>query len=290
MTLYELFAAYEREALVGATKNTVAKFRMAISELSVVVERIARLEDLTDSNLAEVARRKLDKGRSPATANVSLHKLAALWTFAHRDGLTLKGPRVKALTEPERNPTAWSREQLDRLFRAAEVAPVPVDKIPGKLWWPACLSVLWDTGERCGAIIDQARWDDLLDGVLLVPAAHRKGKTRDKLYTLHPETVCKIDRLREYGSPLILPWPLHRASLFNQFRGILKRAGLPSDRWHMLHAIRRSVASHAAKAGADASALLDHADSSITRRYYIDRRIVPAPRAIDVLFRPAECP
>ena len=287
MTLLELFALYERETLVGTTFNTKAKFLMAIRELGEVVGHAATLDDLTDSNLSEVARRKLAAGRTPATANVSLHKLAALWSYAHRDGLTAKGPRVKALTEPERNPTAWSREQLDRLFRAAETYPVPVGPIPGGLWWSACLAVLWDTGERCGAVINRATWDDLLDGVLLVPASHRKGKTRDRLYTLHPETVQKLERLREYNSPLVLPWPLHKSSLFNHLKRMLRGAGLPCDRWHMLHAIRRSVASHAAKAGADASALLDHSDASITRRYYIDRRIVPAPRAIDVLFRPA---
>jgi integrase len=164
---------------------------------------------------------------------------------------------------------------------------VPVGPIPGGLWWSACLAVLWDTGERCGAIIHRATWDDLLDGVLLVPASHRKGKTRDRLYTLHSETVAKLERLREYNSPLLLPWPLHKSSLFNHLKRMLRGADLPADRWHMLHAIRRSVASHAAKAGADASALLDHSDASITRRYYIDRRIVPQPRAIDVLFRPA---
>lgn len=286
MTLLELFAQYERETLVGTTFNTKAKFLMAIRELGEVVGHVATLDDLTDSNLSEVARRKLAKGRTPATANVSLHKLAALWSYAHRDGLTPKGPRVKALAEPERNPVAWSTGQLATLFRAAENTTVPVGPIPGNLWWSACIAILWDTGERCGAIIGRAKWGDLLDNVLLVPASHRKGKTRDKLYALHPSTMAKVQRLREYTDELVLPWPLCRASLFNQFKSLLKSAGLPCDRWHMLHAIRRSVASHAALAGADAAALLDHSDASITRRYYIDRRIVPAQRAIDFLFRP----
>lgn len=288
MTLLELFAAYEREMLVGATNNTRAKFSMAIRELGAIVGHVPTIDDLTDGNLAEVARRKLAAGRSAATANVSLHKLAALWSYAHKDGVTAKGPRVKALTEPERNPVAWSTGQLATLFRAAENATVPVGSIPGHLWWSACVAVLWDTGERCGAIIGRARWDDLLDGVLLVPAAHRKGKTRDRLYSLHGDTVAKLTRLRGYCDDLIFPWPLSRATLFNQFKTLLRRGGLPSDRSHMLHAIRRSVASHAALAGADAAALLDHSDASITRKYYIDRRIVPAPRAIDFLFRPGK--
>lgn len=148
------------------------------------------------------------------------------------------------------------------------------------------VSVLWDTGERIGAVL-QLEWQHLNGTTLHVPAGTRKGKTRDKMYSLHPDTVALLETIHAvYGGSMLLPLDCCYESLFNRLRAMLNRAGLPSDRKHLFHCIRRSVASHGAAAGADASQLLDHSDPSITRRYYLDPRIVPAPRAVDVLFRP----
>lgn len=55
----------------------------------------------------------------------------------------------------------------------------------------------------------------------------------------------------------------------------------------MFHALRRTCASHLAVAGADATAYLGHSSDAITRRHYLDPRIVRARgvRAIDAVPR-----
>lgn len=286
MYLVDLLARYRAAKLKDASPNTDQKFRQSVAELARVVGRPPTLADLTDANIDTMMVAKSRQGRSPASVNTLAAKLCALWTWAHRKGITTTGPDVQMMREPRIAPVAWSREQLDQVFDAVAQAEGNVAGVPAPLFWRCLLSILWDTGERRGAVVNQLPWENLAHGQLLVPASARKGKTRDMVYTLHPDTVRLCEMIRGYGLPSIIYWDRTVHQLANRYRTILKRAGLPHDRKHLFHCIRRSVASHGAAAGADASQLLDHSDPSITRRYYLDPRIVPAPRAVDVLFRP----
>lgn len=286
MTLFELIDRYAARRLVGKAKSTELKYRRIARDLGKMLGRMPTVEDLTDDNVADLMARKLAAGRSPYTVNDARSKLVALWTFAAKRGLCSRFPDVDRLHEPESAPVAWTEQQLADVFAACELAIGEMGGVPGPLWWRALISVLWDTGERIGAVLS-LEWTRLADGVLHVPADRRKGKTRDKLYTLHPDTVAILQRTSEYHSgPLMFPASCTYQSLFNRLRSMLRRAGLPHDRKHLFHCLRRSVASHAAACGADASRLMDHSDPVITRRYYLDPRIVPAPKAVDVLFRP----
>lgn len=286
MTLFDVVDRYAARRLMGANKRTETKYRRVVRYLGQVVGRLPLVEDLTDDNVAAVMQMKMREGCSPYTVNDIRSKLVSLWTFAAKRGDAPRFPDVDRLAEPAAAPVAWSADQLASVFAAMDAATQPVAGVPGPLWWKTLLSILWDTGERRGAIVNRLPWSCLVDGRLLVPAEVRKGKTRDKLYTLHADTVALCDQVRAFGHDLIVKWDRTDEQLVNRYRTLLKRAGLPHDRKHMFHCIRRSVASHAAASGADATAILDHADPSITRRYYLDPRIVPQPQAVDVLFRP----
>ncbi len=48
--------------------------------------------------------------------------------------------------------------------------------------------------------------------------------------------------------------------------------------------MRKSVASHATAAGANAAAMLGHSDPRVTLASYIDPRVATPPQASDVLF------
>lgn len=85
----------------------------------------------------------------------------------------------------------------------------------------------------------------------------------------------------------VFPWPYTDTYLWRKYEALLNRAGLPSDRAHKFHCVRKSVASYFEAAGGNATELLGHSSRRITRRY-LDPRVVSPPQASDVLFRPGE--
>lgn len=286
MNLFDAFERYKNRRLIGCSKNTEGKFRRAIRNLGILVGHLPTTDDLTDDNIADLLATVLAKGRTPDTANDYRNKLVALWTFCARRRWVDTFPDIRQLDMPEHAPVAWTRDELPKVFAATELAYQPICGIPGPLWFRLFVSLLWDTGERSGAIL-LARREHVIGDTLFVPAANRKGKTRDKIYTLHSDTL-ELIRERDIYTQRdeLLPKDFNRATIYNRWRSCLKRAGLPHDSKHMFHCFRRSVASHAKAAGADATDLLDHSSSAITKASYLDPRIVPAPKAVDVLFRP----
>lgn len=282
--LFDAFERYRARKLIGAAANTEGKFRRAIFALGTLVGHLPTVDDLTDDNIADLVASVIARGRSAYTANDYRSKLVALWTFCARRRWTETYPDVDEAPTEKRNPVAWTRDELARVIAATALARQPMGGIPGPTWYRALLLVLWDTGERIGAIL-RAERSQLHGDTLLVPAAHRKGKTRDMVYTLHPDTVAAIAAMGEPRA-MLFPRDCTTETVANRWRACLKRAGLPHDRQHLFHCVRRSVASHAKAAGGDATALLDHSSSAITRDSYIDRRIVQPARAVDVLFRP----
>ena len=193
-------------------------------------------------------------------------------------------PTVTRIPEPVRIPVAWSREDLDRLFRAADTERLLISGVPSPSWWRTLHLVAWDTGERITALLGCC-WSHLSGEWLTIPAELRKGKRSDRAYRLAPQTLAALERIREPERPEIWPWPYHRSYLWIRYRIIRQRAGLPTDRRSAFHRIRRSVASHYEAAGGNATELLGH-ESRATTRAYLDPRIVETPQAVDLLFRP----
>jgi integrase len=90
--------------------------------------------------------------------------------------------------------------------------------------------------------------------------------------------------------PLILPWDRSEASYFHHWDRLLKYAGLPADRYHKTHALRKSHASHLAAAGVDASRALGHSSPLVTYEHYLDPQIVGAIDHGDRLPDPTRVP
>lgn len=284
MLLFDVLDRYRTRKLLGAAAGTEGKFRRAIVALGVLVGRLPTVADLTDDNIADLVASVIRKGRSAYTANDYRSKLVALWTFAAKRRWAATFPDVDRVATEARNPVAWTREELARVVAATRHAGGSIGGVPGAVWFRALILVLWDTGERIGAIL-RAERSQLCGATLIVLAAHRKGKTRDMVYTLHPDTVAAIEAMGTTAG-LLFPRECHKETIANRWRACLRAEGLPFDRQHMFHCMRRSVASHAKAAGGDATALLDHSSSAITQASYIDRRIVAPARAVDILFRP----
>src|SRR5690606_13423466 len=67
--------------------------------------------------------------------------------------------------------------------------------------------------------------------------------------------------------------PYNPQYIWRRFGVILESAGMPNDRKHKFHAIRKATASYMHAAGVDATAAMGHSSPDVTMRFYLDPRI-----------------
>jgi integrase len=261
------------------TKHTRMQYAIVMRGFKHYLGREPMLTDLDDDVVSAWMGQMLDDGLAPKTVNERAGWLKAFWSWLAKKRIVDQFPFVVRVKQPKRIPRAWRTEEFARLFLAAE-------RKGG--FWPALLSVLWDTAARIGEIL-ALRWEWLEweTGVLSVPAEVRKCGERDMVYQLGADTLDRLRRLPR-DSDLIFPFPRNRTLLYAEFKEILKDAGLPHDRNCFFHKIRRTVASYMQKAGYDACLMLKHSTPSVTIESYLDPAIVGTARPCDVLPRPGK--
>ena len=286
--LWDLLTQYGKVRLRGASPSSVNQYHCTLRNFDRVLGHPATLPDLTEEHITDAMWWLVERGRSRATANTLRRGLVALWNYAARQRIVERFPEISKIVEPERAPIAWSQEQLAALFGACQAQKGTIAGIPAALWWTALHAVAWDTGERIAAMLSLA-WVDWNPATrwLIARAETRKWKRKDKSWRLHPDTAAAIELIRDPARELIFPWPHRYDYLFQKYETLLKSAGLPFDRKHKFHCIRRSVASWFEAAGGNATKLLGHS-SRRTTEAYLDPSIVVDEQASDVLFRPGD--
>lgn len=278
---------YERQRLRGCSNSTRWQFRINLRHFGQFLGRPAVLSDLTDDTIADVmAWFVMVKKRAPRTANKFRDNMLALWRFLARKQIVSHWPDVEALAEPRRIPVAWTRSQLATLFKALSAQTGDYCGVPAAAWWNCLHSIAWDTGERISAILaTEWRQLDLDAGWCIMRAESRKGRREDILSKLHGDTVIALRAIQDPERTMVFPWPYSKTYVWNRYKRILRLAGLPHDREHKFHCLRKSVASYFEAAGGDATKLLGHSARRVTLRY-IDPRVVIQQHAADMLFRP----
>lgn len=281
MLLADFFErVYLPRRLRGRSENSIRLYRLCLRQFGRTLGRDPEVADLNEDNvLAHLSRRS---SVAPATRNKELTELKAMWRLAAQRGLLTTWPDVQDEPEPERDPIAWTAEEVHRLLAAAEAMPGMIGDAPQRAWWPALIRLTLDTAERVGCV-RQARWDWLQSEWLCVPAEARKGKTRDRRYRLSTPTVAALERLREHARGAeIFAWPYAETYLWTLYRRVVARAGLPTGRKYQLHALRKTTASAIYAAGMDPQEALDHSDRRTTAKY-IDPRFSRTRQPCDVL-------
>lgn len=267
--------------LKGIDDRTVALYKFTIKPFSAFLGRQALLTDLEELQVARFLQKRV-RERAPATAAKDRAQLRAIWEFAARRKLVDTWPSMPRITVPERVPEAWVTEEMSRMLESAAKETANYDGIPASLWWRALLLVAYDTGERATAVVS-LRWADVRGSAVVFRAEDRKGKRRDILREIGPETVAALEAIRG-DRELVFPFPRAKTYLWDRLGIILKRAGLPHGRRDKFHKIRRTTASYYEAAGGSAQRLLDHSSPAVTRRY-LDPRIVKGLAAPDVIPR-----
>lgn len=285
MTLVEFFeTVYSPLKLRGRSENTKRLYHCTIRSLRRFLGRDPQISDLDDLTLARFLSHRAET-RSPFTSEKERTQLVSLWRFARERGVVSTSPCVPPTPLPERIPTAWSVESVRSVIKAASEEKGFVCGVPAGTYFQALCSVLWETAERIGAVLS-LKVLDYQNGQILCRAEYRKGKKRDKLYTLSPGTRRLIDEMIRGKKPndAIFRWHKQKTNLWYAFGKIVERAGLGKGRNAKFHMLRRSSATHFAAAGGDAVALLDHSSPRICKAYYLDPRFLQSgPPPCDVL-------
>lgn len=288
MTIIDFYqSTYEPLALRNSSQNTRRLYGITLRLLDRYLQRPSKLTDLNDRTVSAFATWRQDQGVTVTTVQRDLSTLLALWRWSHKKGYVKNYPDVEIGRRPKRTPIAWRREELDQLVEAAKSETSLVGDVPGGIYWNALLLVLWDTGERIGAVTALRRNRiDLKEGWITFNAESRKGGNQDNTAKIAGDTVRAVAALiKEHRVTHPFRWPGHPSNIYKRYEKILARAGLPSGREYKFHAIRKSTASHYEAAGGNATKLLGHSSRRITKAY-LDPRIVEKKSAVDLLFRP----
>lgn len=278
---------YEPLALRSRRRNTKRLYAATINSFERFLGRAPNLHDLNDATVSKFAAHRIDSGLSKYTVNKDLFNLLAIWRWAHKKGHLKAWPDVALEKPPAKAPVAWMREELDALVAACRREEGHIGHYRAADFWTALVLLMWDTGERVGACL-ALDWSqvDLRRRWVRFDAEDRKGGQADNQLPIADDTAAALAKLKPFEG-LVFRWPYTPTYIYQKYAAVLRRAGLPADRLHKFHCIRKSTASHYEAAGGNATELLGHSSRKVTKAY-LDRRIVKPQSAIDKLFRPGK--
>ena len=287
---------YVPQRLADSSHETVMMYRKPLDEFSRWLACDATFANLTDDSIEQFLAWLKASGRlGNPTINKYRAELLAVWNHAWRKGKVSAPVRdVGRLREVERVPEAWSTDQVQQILDAARSVSGTIGAVPARVWWPAIVLTLYDTGLRIDALMRATSIDLNRDSRWLTVRAETQKQKADQVFRLHPETMTAIALVDAAVSPhrdRLFPTNLQspRNHLGDCYRQILLNAGLSAGRRDLFHKMRRTSATAVTRSlGIDAAQKhLGHSSVSVTRRY-IDPRLVGPTQltAADAIERP----
>lgn len=294
-TLLELIDRYFLVHNLSWGKDSANQLRTAVRSYEKMLGRPATLQDLEQDALAAWLHWLLHtRQRSPATVRSKRQNLLQLWRCAYRLKLIPDPPsELPIVRDPEPDPASWRPLDLEMLLPQARawkvIGRAQASVLWSGRWMEALLLVLYETGERIGALRHLKRSAFVpATASLYVPAGVRKGRRKTRHYGLRPATCDLLSELLAASSAeqceLLFPYLGSTESLRRILTGLLKKSGLPHDRWSKFHRFRRTHATQIAAATDEQTAqkALSHSTPAITARY-INRAALPPTRYCDLL-------
>jgi integrase len=267
--------------LTGISDRTVELYDYTLRKWGEVLGRPPETSDLEELTVARFLAHRV-RTKSAASAAKDRAQCRALWEFCARRRLCETWPAMPRIIVPERVPEAWLTEEMTRLLAAASQETGRVDAFPAADVWKALLLLSYDTGERITPLLE-LKSCDVRGCNVIFRAEQRKGRRRDIMREISVACAGALLAVRRGPDDTAIPWDRHRTCVWRLLKGILQRAGLPSDRRCKFHRIRKTTASYYEAAGGSAQRLLDHSSPAVTRKY-LDPRIVsqgvPAPSVL----------
>ena len=261
---------------LGLSHLGVEQLRVAGRRLNAWAGHDTCLAELSAELVAGFLRHLLDSGQAPATVNSKRRCLLTLWRSAHEAGLAPPLAVIRPAREPQRVPDSWSLDQVGQLLRHCQTLVGTVGDVPKNDFFASLFLVLYDSGERVGAVMQCRREDfDEARATLRIRAESQKC-CRERLCCVSPETVRSLRGLLAL-SPLripIWPWFRTRRHFFRVLRQIIEGAGLPASKGGMglTHRLRRTSGSLVEAAGGQGHLHLGNS-RRVFEVHYLDPRV-----------------
>jgi integrase len=265
--------------------HTRDHYRRAVRQFSEYLEHEATSEDLTDELVAVWLNDAIAQGLCERTANSRGKCLLALWRWLAKKRVVDQFPTVNRIREPELLPDTWSDAEIAKLFTACASEKGWVGPHLASDWWLSLHCTIYDTGERIGCVLQWRRsMVNIEAGTASIPAAIRKGGQKSMVYRLTQRTCEILARMARVPSDTGLIWdrPFRDdQSLYNRYRKVVKRAGLPwVSRKTGFHKLRRTVYTKIEEEGGDATRLSGHTTRRVLEDHYLDRARLLDRRAV----------
>ncbi len=291
MLLSELTEKYCAENPQVKSTETIRLLKSSVRQYVVYLKRPGIVADFTAENITSYIRYRRQAGKAESTIERESAKLMTLWRWAAGEGM-IQPPKIRIEKAQVDTPVCFLRCELRRLFKAARTYDRTIGGVSGDVFLLALLTTIWDTAERIGAVrsIHRTEFDVAKRGVLSrrgwVTIRHRKRSGKTLVRPLRRSTAYYVRQLlaaTDAKQPFAI---VDRSALYQHLDRVLERAGLPVDRKHKFHCVRRSHASYLKRAGGDAQTSLGHADPATAQLRYYDPRVTERWHAIDFLFNP----
>jgi integrase len=280
---------YAPRRFVDCSKNTVVSYRTAVRRLNEFCRCVVLLSRLCDDLVERFLVWLAECGYPPATRKRMRGEILAIARFSFRKRFTDYQPRdVDAIKLPKIEPDAWSVAEVGRLLAVAASTEGTVSGFPARIYWPALLMLIYDTGLRINALMRLRMEDvDLETGWVKARWATQKQRA-DQVLPIHRDTIALLLQMGDRDRDLLFPFPFKSSeALTSRLRLLLQRAGLPSGKRELFHKLRRTAGTMTAAASDEFAAmrLLGHSSINVTRRY-LDRTKLNLPRIVDEMQRP----
>jgi integrase len=267
--------------------QTIRQYGRCLRLFGEYLERPAVLADLTDKVVGTFLRWLVDhQGVKVHTANGYVKQIKAIWNWAAKKRLVKLFPTIEKLPAPKSIPIAWTEAELRQLIDACRKMRGTIGDWRAADIWLAFHHLLWDSGERTGAMLAM-RWEWLSweDCFLLVPGEFRKGRQKPMVYHLKPQTIAALEKIREPQRDLMFGMISKNHQFYARYKQLVTDAGLQ----YVPHKtapqkMRRTYASFIEANGGNATRALKHVDRRVTEESYLDPRIAETHQENERLF------
>ncbi len=259
-------------AHLGICAETVRQMEISVRLLDRWAGHQVQVFELSDQLLRSFLSDYLSRV-SAATVNAKRRQLLALWRAAADDGLVDRRPgKVARAPENLAEPEAWTMDQVTAILGVAKERPGMIGDMPAGQWWLSLLLVIYDTGERIGAVLETLTRDVLLDWPGVLFRTRKQHAARWQPISDQAADACRSiwsDKRRT-----MWPWTKSREWLERTFRELLAVAGVPygRDRGGLFHKLRRTSGSLVEASGGDGARHLGNS-RAVFERHYRDPRI-----------------
>ncbi len=173
---------YRPRKLLGKSERSLTELRGTVNAWARCLGREPELADLCDDEVVTFLAWYYDQPVSTtrphhelASVEKQRRNLVAIANFAVKTGLLAEPLSIEPFDVPDREPQAWSEEQLAKLLYQASIMPGTIGGIPAGRWWVALILMIYACGPRITAIM-KLRWSELYLDDRLVLFRHTTQK------------------------------------------------------------------------------------------------------------------